>query len=127
MPDDVRQLMYKVKHAQGVDIPRIFCGLNDVRNIIPSIKWAAEAGMTPQATLCITSSPIHTVDYYSDIADKLIAAGAPEICLKDMANRSTGNVGRAHQENQGKASRCHHTVSRTLRSGTLDGFHLGGM
>ena len=85
VPDDVRQLMYKVKHAQGGDIPRIFCGLNDVRNIIPSIKWAAEAGMTPQATLCITSSPIHTVDYYSDIADKLIAAGAPEICLKDMA------------------------------------------
>ena len=87
VPDDVRQLMYKVKHAQGVDIPRIFCGLNDVRNIIPSIKWAAEAGMTPQATLCITSSPIHTVDYYSDIADKLIAAGAPEICLKDMAGQ----------------------------------------
>ena len=85
VPDDVRQLMYKVKHAQGVDIPRIFCGLNDVRNIIPSIKWAAEAGMTPQATLCITTSPIHTVDYYSKIADQLIAAGAEEICLKDMA------------------------------------------
>ena len=85
VPDDVRQLMYKVKHAQGVDIPRIFCGLNDVRNIIPSIKWASEAGMTPQATLCITTSPVHTVDYYSDIADQLIAAGAPEICLKDMA------------------------------------------
>lgn len=85
VPDDVRQLMYKVKHAQGVDIPRIFCGLNDVRNIIPSIKWAAEAGMTPQATLCITTSPIHTVEYYSNIADQLIEAGAPEICLKDMA------------------------------------------
>src|SRR5574344_596896 len=85
VPDDVRQLMYKVKHAQGVDIPRIFCGLNDVRNIIPSIKWAAEAGMTPQATLCITTSPIHTVEYYSEIADKVIAAGAKEICLKDMA------------------------------------------
>lgn len=85
VPDDVRALMYKVKHAQGVDIPRIFCGLNDVRNIIPSIKWAAEAGMTPQATLCITTSPIHTAEYYSNMADQLIAAGAPEICLKDMA------------------------------------------
>ena len=85
VPDDVRQLMYKVKHAQGVDIPRIFCGLNDVRNIIPSIRWAAEAGMTPQATLCITTSPVHTVEYYSAIADQLIEAGAPEICLKDMA------------------------------------------
>lgn len=85
VPDDVRRLMYKVKHAQGVDIPRIFCGLNDVRNIIPSIKWALEAGMTPQATLCITTSPIHTVEYYSGIADQLVAAGATEICLKDMA------------------------------------------
>lgn len=85
VPDDVRRLMYRVKHAQGVDIPRIFCGLNDVRNIIPSIKWAAEAGMTPQGTLCITTSPIHTVEYYSNIADQLIEAGAPEICLKDMA------------------------------------------
>ena len=85
VPDDVRALMYKVKHAQGVDIPRIFDGLNDVRNIIPSIKWAAEAGMTPQGTLCITTSTVHTLEYYSGIADQLIEAGAKEICLKDMA------------------------------------------
>ena len=85
VPADVRRLMYKVKHAQGVDITRIFCGLNDVRNIIPSIKYALEAGMTPQATLCITNSPIHTAEYYANIADQLIEAGAPEICLKDMA------------------------------------------
>ena len=85
VPDDVRELQYKVKHAQGVDIPRIFCGLNDVRNIIPSVKWAKAAGMTPQATLCITNSPVHTVEYYSEIADQVIEAGAEEICLKDMA------------------------------------------
>ena len=85
VPADVRRLMYKVKHAQGVDITRIFCGLNDTRNIIPSIKWAKEGGMTPQATLCITTSPIHTAEYYANIAEQLIKAGAPEICLKDMA------------------------------------------
>ena len=85
VPDDVRQLMYKVKKKQGTDITRIFCGLNDVRNIIPSIKWAKEGGMIPQATLCITTSPIHTAEYYSAIADQLIEAGATEICLKDMA------------------------------------------
>ena len=85
VPADVRKLMYKVKYKQGVDITRIFCGLNDVRNIIPSIKYAKEGGMIPQATLCITFSPCHTVEYYSDIADQLIEAGAPEICLKDMA------------------------------------------
>ena len=85
VPDDVRQLMYKVKKKQGTDITRIFCGLNDVRNIIPSIKYAKEGGMIPQATLCITTSPIHTAEYYSAIADQLIEAGAAEICLKDMA------------------------------------------
>ena len=85
VPDDVRALMYKVKHAQGTDITRIFDGLNDVRNIIPSIKWAKEAGMTAQGTLCITTSPVHTLEYYTRIADELIEAGAEEICLKDMA------------------------------------------
>ena len=85
VPADVRRLMYKVKKAQGVDITRIFDGLNDPRNVIPSIKYAKEAGMIPQATLCITHSPVHTVEYYADLADQFIAAGAPEICLKDMA------------------------------------------
>ena len=85
VPADVRQLMYKVKKAQGVDITRIFCGLNDVRNIIPSIQWANEAGMISQAAMSITYSQVHTAEYYMDMADKLIAAGAKEIALKDMA------------------------------------------
>ncbi|MBO5729531.1 MAG: oxaloacetate decarboxylase, partial [Paludibacteraceae bacterium] len=85
VPADVRELMYKVKHAQGVDITRIFCGLNDVRNIAASIKWAKAAGMTAQATMCITHSQVHTAEYYINMAEKLIAEGAQEICLKDMA------------------------------------------
>jgi len=99
VPADVRRLMYKVKHAQGVDITRIFCGLNDVRNIIPSIKWAKEAGMTAQATMCITSSEVHTAEYYIKMGEELIAAGADEICLKDMAGVGRpvllGNIVRA--------------------------------
>ena len=85
VPADVRQLMYKVKKAQGVDITRIFCGLNDVHNIIPSIQWANEAGMISQAAMSITYSPVHTAEYYIDMAEKLIQAGAKEIALKDMA------------------------------------------
>jgi pyruvate carboxylase subunit B len=85
VPADVRRLMYQVKRAQGVDITRIFDGLNDARNIIPSIEYAKEGGMIPQASLCITYSPIHTVEYYVRLADQLIEAGAQEICLKDMA------------------------------------------
>lgn len=85
VPADVRELMYKVKKAQGVDITRIFCGLNDVRNIIPSIQYAKAAGMIPQATMCITYSEVHTAEYYINMSEQLIAAGAEEICLKDMA------------------------------------------
>jgi pyruvate carboxylase subunit B len=85
VPADVRKLMYSVKRAQGVDITRIFCGLNDPRNIIPSIQYAKEGGMIPQAALCITYSPLHTVEYYVNLAEQLIEAGAEEICLKDMA------------------------------------------
>ncbi len=41
--------------------------------------------MIPQCALCITTSPVHTLEYYNNIADELIEAGAEEICLKDMA------------------------------------------
>lgn len=92
VPADVRKLMYKVKKAQGVDITRIFCGLNDVRNIIPSIQYAKEAGMIAQATLCITYSDIHNADYYVNMAEELIQAGADEICLKDMAGIGRPNM-----------------------------------
>ena len=85
VPADVRQLFYKVKKAQGTDITRTFCGLNDVRNIAPSIKYAKEAGMISQCSLCITHSPIHTVEYYTKMAMELIELGADEICIKDMA------------------------------------------
>ena len=82
---DLRKLFYKVKKAQGTDITRIFCGLNDARNVIPSIQYAKDAGMIAQAAICLTFSPLHTVDYYVGLAKQFIDAGADEICLKDMA------------------------------------------
>ncbi len=85
VPADVRKLMFKVKKAQGVDIARSFCGLNDHRNLELSIKYAKEAGMISQATLSITHSDIHTVEYYMGVVDKAMEYGADEICLKDMA------------------------------------------
>ena len=85
VPADVRKLMYRVKKAQGTDITRPFDGLNDVRNILDSIRYAKEAGMIAQAALSLTYSEIHTVDYFVNMADELIKGGADEICLKDMA------------------------------------------
>ncbi|MDR0668415.1 MAG: oxaloacetate decarboxylase [Prevotellaceae bacterium] len=85
VPADVRQLMFKVKKAQGTNIARSFCGLNDPRNLRPSIEYAKAAGMIAQAAMSITYGQVFTEDYYVTLADTLVDFGADEICLKDMA------------------------------------------
>ena len=85
VPADVRKLMFQVKKKQGTDIARSFDGLNDPRNLKNSIVFAKEAGMISQAALSLTVSPVHTVEYYTNLADTLIEMGADEICVKDMA------------------------------------------
>ena len=106
VPADVRKLFYKVKKAQGTDIARTFCGLNDHRNLASSITYAKEAGMISQCSLCITHSPVHTVEYYTNKALELIKMGADEICIKDMAGigrpvslgKVVENIKKAHPE-----------------------------
>jgi len=85
VPADVRKLMFKVKKKQGTDISRSFDGLNNPQNLANSFQFAKEGGMVAQAALSLTFSPIHTVDYYVDLADKYLDLGAEEICIKDMA------------------------------------------
>jgi len=85
VPEDVRFLMYKVKKAQGTDIARSFCGLNDHRNLKGSVIGAKKGGMISQVALSITYSPVHTVAYYMGVVDKVVEYGCDEICLKDMA------------------------------------------
>jgi pyruvate carboxylase subunit B len=85
VPADVRELMYKVKAKQGTNISRSFCGLNDPRNLELSVKYAKAGGMISQVALSITYSPVHTVEYYMGLVDKVVEFGCDEICLKDMA------------------------------------------
>ncbi len=85
VPSDVRKLMYQVKKKQGTDISRSFDGLNDPRNLTDSILFAKAAGMISQVALSLTVSPVHTIEYYTKLADTLIETGADEICIKDMA------------------------------------------
>lgn len=85
VPADIRKLMFKVKKKQGTDIARSFDGLNNPQNLENSFKFAKEGGMIPQAALSLTFSPLHTVEYYIDLADKYLEKGAEEICIKDMA------------------------------------------
>ncbi len=85
VPKDVRKLMFKVKKLQGTDISRSFDGLNNPQNLELSFQYAKEGGMIAQGALSVTHSPIHTIDYYINLADQYIEKGAEEICIKDMA------------------------------------------
>lgn len=85
VPLDVRKLMFKVKKLQGTDISRTFDGLNNPDNLEPSFRFAKEGGMIAQGALSLTYSPVHTVEYYINLADQYIDRGAQEICIKDMA------------------------------------------
>ncbi|MFZ1559769.1 MAG: biotin/lipoyl-containing protein [Saprospiraceae bacterium] len=85
VPKDVRKLMFKVKKIQGTDISRSFDGLNNPQNLALSFQYAREGGMIAQGALSMTVSPLHTVEYFINLADDFIALGADEVCLKDMA------------------------------------------
>lgn len=82
---DLRKLMFKLKKIQGTDISRTFDGLNNPRNLALSFQYAKEGGMIAQGAMSITFSPVHTVEYYINLADQYIEHGAEEICIKDMA------------------------------------------
>ncbi|MFT5802305.1 MAG: pyruvate carboxylase subunit B, partial [Nonlabens sp.] len=85
VPADIRRLMFIVKKKQGTDISRSFDGLNNPENLRLSFEYAKEGGMVAQGALSLTFSPVHTVDYYINLADQYIELGAEEICIKDMA------------------------------------------
>ncbi|MEM9820460.1 MAG: biotin/lipoyl-containing protein [Bacteroidota bacterium] len=85
VPADIRRLMFVVKKKQGTDIARSFDGLNNPQNLENSFQFAKAGGMIAQGALSLTFSPLHTVDYYIELADQYIDLGAEEICIKDMA------------------------------------------
>lgn len=87
VPLDVRELMFKVKAAQGVDVVRSFCGLNDHRNLRYSVLYAKISGMISQVALPIANSPVHTIGHYMRTVDYAVGCGCDEICIKDMSGQ----------------------------------------
>ena len=84
--DDVVDLFCKKSIENGIDIIRIFDALNDVRNIKQAVESTKKYGGTAEVALCYTTSPVHNVDYFVDLAKQLEDMGADIICIKDMAN-----------------------------------------
>lgn len=83
--DDVVEKFVEKSIKNGIDIIRIFDALNDIRNLECAVKATKKYGGECQIALSYTTSPVHTVAYYVDLAKKIEAMGADSICIKDMA------------------------------------------
>ena len=91
--DDVVTDFVTKSVENGIDILRLFDALNDVRNLETAIRATKAAGGHCQTAISYTTSQIHTVDYFVDLANKMADLGADSICIKDMAGVLTPQTG----------------------------------
>ena len=83
--DDVVDKFVELSLKNGIDIIRVFDALNDVRNLRQAVESTKKYGGECQIALSYTTSPIHTVDYYVNLAKEVEKMGADSLCIKDMA------------------------------------------
>ena len=83
--DDVVDKFCELSIKNGIDIIRVFDALNDVRNLKQAVESTKKYGGECQIALSYTTSPIHTVDYYVELAKEVEKMGADSLCIKDMA------------------------------------------
>lgn len=91
--DDVVADFVTKSVENGIDILRLFDALNDVRNLETAIRATKAAGGHCQTAISYTTSQIHTVDYFVDLANKMADLGTDSICIKDMAGVLTPQTG----------------------------------
>ena len=83
--DDVVDMFVKKSLEHGIDIIRIFDALNDIRNLKCAVDSTKKYGGHCQIALSYTTSPVHTIDYYCNLALEVEKMGADSLCIKDMA------------------------------------------
>lgn len=83
--DDVVEKFVERAHRNGVDVFRIFDAMNDIRNLHTAVKAAIKVGGHAQGTMSYTVSPVHTLQFWLDMAKSLEDLGVHSICIKDMA------------------------------------------
>ena len=83
--DDVVEKFIQKAIKNGIDIIRVFDALNDMRNIKCAVEATKKYGGECQVALSYTTSPIHTVEYYVELAKEVEKMGVDSLCIKDMA------------------------------------------
>lgn len=83
--DDVVDMFCKKSIENGIDIIRVFDALNDIRNLRQAVLSTKKYGGHVQIALSYTTSPVHTIEYYVQLAKDIEELGADSLCIKDMA------------------------------------------
>jgi len=91
-PTEVTDAFVAEAAATGIDIFRIFDALNDVSQMEPAIRAVRATGTAvAEVALCYTGNlldpaeDLYTLDYYLDLAQRIVDAGAHILAIKDMA------------------------------------------
>lgn len=84
--DDLVEKFVEKSIGNGVGVVRVFDALNDPRNLETSMKAIKKYGGVCEATICYTTGPVYTKEYFVKLGKQLEDMGADNICLKDMAN-----------------------------------------
>ena len=83
--NQVVSLFLEKSAENGIKIFRTFDALNDFNNIEYSIKEVKRIGGHAQGTIAYTTSPVHNLDTWLDLAKKIEDSGADSLAIKDMA------------------------------------------
>ncbi len=83
--DDVVEEFVRRAYENGIEVFRIFDALNDTRNMRKAIETAKKVGAIVKGVLSYTISPVHTVEYYVNVARELVDMGIDIISIKDQA------------------------------------------
>jgi len=83
--DDVVEKFVERAAVNGVDVFRVFDAMNDPRNMETAIKAVKAQGKHAQGTIAYTTSPVHTLEMWVDLAKQLEDMGAESLAIKDMA------------------------------------------
>ena len=100
-PEIVTKAFIQEATKTGIDIFRIFDALNDVEQMRPAIEAVletkqavAEVGICYSGNLLDPGEDLYTLDYYLTLAEKMVAAGAHILAIKDMAGLLRPEAGR---------------------------------
>ncbi len=87
--DDVVRAFVKQSADSGVDVFRVFDAMNDIRNLRVSIEAVKKHGKHAEGTISYTTSPVHDINYFVEMAKELESMGSDTIAIKDMAGLLT--------------------------------------